>query len=611
MFFRTSSRSPHWHVLGFALLAMSQGLLLFAQPGFSIPAATAQVTAELLDRQDWYGELEAGGRQFRFVVTTWLDETGKREGKLISKDEGDQEFTLDNVVVGETELRFEIPSTKAGFAGTSEAGQAIFKGTWSQRGAKLGLEFRAVDAVPVDQPDEVWVGDMQAGLQQLKMQFRVYHKDDGTTKAYFDSLSQKAGGFIADWKGDDLEIAVSVPAVMGKFSGKLADDRATIEGEWTQGTAFPLTLKKAAQPAPYKVLRRPQHPVGDPDYRVEEVAFENPKAGIRLAGTLTCPGDPAGDDSPQKKYPAAILISGSGPQDRDETLLGHKPFWVLADHLTRNGIAVLRFDERGVGKSTGEFQGSTSEDFAEDVRCAVSFLKGHPAIDGKAIGLVGHSEGGLVAPMVAAEDPDVAWIVLLAGPGVNGEQIIYSQGKLIIESAGGSPDDAAKVRILQEACLNAIRDLPADKKVDDLVQSVTDEVARKTNSDGLDEPGARTAMEATVAASLKQLHDPWFRFFARHEPGPVLQKVRCPVLALNGERDVQVDPDLNLPRIEEALLAGGNKRFKILELPELNHLFQTSKTGSTVEYESIEETFAPAALKVLADWIAEQSAAAR
>jgi uncharacterized protein len=627
MFRLTVDRCSMSLVRAFVLLVFVQGMLFAGQHPISISSAVAQVSEHGLDSQVWYGEMEAHGRQFRFVMTTWLDETGKRNGKLISKDEGEQEFELDKVVVTDSDLQFELPSTKATFKGKAEPGEKKFKGAWKQRGASIDLEFNAVEAVPEDKPDEVWVGDLKAGFQQIKMQMRVYRDGDGKTRAFFDSLSQKAGGFIAEWKANDNEISISVPAVGGEFKGKLSEDGESLAGHWKQGSSFPLTLKRASEPAPYKVLSRPQNPVGEPGYRVEEVTFENPRAGIRLAGTLTFPGDPKDSEPPAIKYPSAILISGSGPQDRDETLLGHKPFWVLADYLTRNGIAVLRFDERGVGKSTGDFAGSTSENFADDVRSAMDFLKQHPVIDPEKIGLIGHSEGGLVAPMVAAESPDVAWIILLAGPGVNGEQILYSQGKLIIESAGGSPEDAARFLILQEVTFDAMRDVPVDGKIDDLIEPAVetiiervkanaerdkkDDASADSDADDIENPDVRKGLTSMVEANLKQMHDPWFRFFAKHEPGPVLQKVRCPVLALNGERDVQVDSGLNLPKIEEALIAGGNTRFRILEMPELNHLFQTSKTGSLTEYEDIEETFAPAALKVIGDWIREQTAISR
>ncbi len=241
-------------------------------------------------------------------------------------------------------------------------------------------------------------------------------------------------------------------------------------------------------------------------------------------------------------------------------------------------------------------------------------------IDGKQIGLIGHSEGGIVAPLVAVKDPSIAWIVMLAGPGVNGEEILYSQGKLIVEAAGGSKSDTLRQRVMQEVVFNAMKGVNPGASIDDQVQPAVDTFIKQLKS-ALVEQGelksvdetvdfeteeARQAISVLIRANMDQMHLPWFRFFATHEPGPVLEKVRCPVLALNGQRDVQVDPKLNLPKIEAALRAGGNTQVKTMELPELNHLFQTATTGALSEYESIEETFAPSALKAVTEWILGQ-----
>ncbi len=313
---------------------------------------SAQLVDQATGGQWWYGELVSPGRTFRFAIQTQPDETGKWQAKLKTLDEGNQSLELSNVVLTDREFKFDLPATKAKYQGTRDPDGKEIVGQWTQGAAKLKLNFRQVDAIPQDQPNEVWLGELVAGGQKLKLQMRVYRLEDGKTTAYFDSLSQQVGGFQAEWSATGDQIAAKVPAVNGKYAGTMNAAGDSITGEWNQGVAMPLVWKKADSVAGFevKILRRPQHPKGKPDYRVELVKFKNPEAGIELAGTLTYPGDPQATQPSDKRFPVAVLISGSGPQDRDETILGHKPFWVLADHLTRAGIAVLRFDERGVGE---------------------------------------------------------------------------------------------------------------------------------------------------------------------------------------------------------------------------------------------------------------------
>lgn len=377
-------------------------------------------------------------------------------------------------------------------------------------------------------------------------------------------------------------------------------------------------MKKIEQPKSSDLTppKRPQTPQPPFPYDAEEVVFENSAAEIKLSGTLTLPHS-AND---KQRFPVAVLVSGSGPQDRDESLYGHKPFWVLADHLSRNGVAVLRYDERGVGKSSGKFDSATTADFAQDAACAVDFLKKHSRIDPKKIGLIGHSEGGLVAPLVASQDAQVAWIVLMAGPGVNGEQIMYSQGRLMILAAGGDETTAQRNRLIQEVAFSAAKELKPSEisgeipseipsaTLDTLAEQVLESAKKLEGSeqeigDAEKQAAIKKLLVETIRANLEAMNTPWFSFFKAHEPGPVLERVRCPVLAINGEKDTQVDPKLNLPKIAESLKAGGNQNVTTMELASLNHLFQTAQRGALSEYETIEETIAPLALKSISDWL--------
>ncbi len=294
-----------------------------------------------------------------------------------------------------------------------------------------------------------------------------------------------------------------------------------------------------------------------------------------------------------------MLITGSGPQDRDETLFGHRPFKVLADFLTRRGFAVLRADDRGVGRSTGRFAGATTEDFAGDAEALVDFLMRQPGIDGMRVGLLGHSEGALIAPMVAARDPRVAFIVLLAGPGVRGDSLMLRQGDDMRRAAGFSDSAIALQHRLSAQVLEIIRTEP-----DTAIAVARARAATRAGLAALPERAALGDLDRATDEQVRRLSTPWFRWFLAHDPRPVLRQVRCPVLALNGEKDTQVAWEPNLAAIETALREGGDRDVTTRMLPGLNHLFQTADSGSLAEYGRIEETLAPAALEILGEWLA-------
>ncbi|NNE47318.1 MAG: alpha/beta fold hydrolase [Rhodothermales bacterium] len=438
------------------------------------------------------------------------------------------------------------------------------------------------------------MGRLNAGGTQLRIVFHIEEGDDGVLTGTLDSPDQGATGIpLGEISGSGSSITIQLPAVAGTYEGTIETDRSAIEGTWSQGGG---TLPLRLEPADDESIRlpdRPQQPRPPYPYIEEEVGFDNTHADIRLAGTLTIPEG----DGP---FPAAILISGSGPQNRDEALLGHRPFHVLADYMTRKGIAVLRYDDRGIAESTGDFATATSVDFAEDASAAVDFLKGRSEIDSERIGLVGHSEGGLIAPVVAADRDDLGYIVLMAGPGVTGEEILYEQGAVILRAGGADEERIASNRATQEAMFEiAMSDAPLDEVREKLRAFLVQTV------EGMDEQ-ERTASglsEAMIEPQVQQVASPWMRFFLSYDPRPTLEKVTCPTLVINGEKDLQVPPYQNLPEIERALTKGGNTNFRIVEMEGLNHLFQTSETGAPSEYAAIEETFSPKAMQVIADWI--------
>jgi hypothetical protein len=380
---------------------------------------------------------------------------------------------------------------------------------------------------------------------------------------------------------DSLILTVSI--IAGSFGGKFAGD--SVVGTWSQsGAKLPLILRKSGN---ISELVRPQTPKPPFPYLEKEVSYINPESGFKMAGALTLP-------KAKDKVPAVILISGSGAQDRDESLFGHKPFWVIADFLTRNGIAVLRVDDRGIGGSEGKTSEATSIDFAGDVLASFRFLQTQPEIDSQKIGLIGHSEGGLIAPIVAGKNVDVAFVVLLAGPALPGEQIVYEQQKLILLQAGMSEEQANEAHLSQEEIFSVLKtETDSVKRNEKLKEIMSNGMYNLMNDE----------LKTSIENQIKTVDNKWFRFFLTYDPYPALTKLSCPVLALNGEKDLQVPPQSNLRIIEKALKEAGNKNFKIMEIPGVNHLFQTCKTGAVTEYAEIEETISPAVLEILKDWI--------
>lgn len=427
-----------------------------------------------------------------------------------------------------------------------------------------------------------WIGTLEPAGTKLRIALHVSQAPAGALQATFDSLDQGATGLPVDEIRLDLNIVrFSLKQAGATFQGKLIGD--SIDGEFRQsGFAMKLVFHRGVAEPP----KRPQNPVPPYPYISEDAEFQNRAAGITLSGTFTIPREAAGA-AKTRKPPAVVLIVGSGPHDRDESILGHKPFLVLADYLTRHGIAVLRYDKRGVGKSKGVYKTATSADFAADASAAVDSLMARPDIDHRRIGLIGHSEGGILAPMVAAERKDIAFLVLLAGTGVNGERVVLEQTDTMSRAEGMSEAEIARQHKRVErvvAILKAEPSIPAAEK--------------------------KIHAEFGYSPEVDQLllhNDAWSRYFLTYDPATALEKLKMPVLALIGELDRQVAPDENLAAIAQALRRAGNDRSTMVRLPGLNHLFQTAATGAPSEYVRIEETIAPAALETITLWIRRQT----
>lgn len=445
-----------------------------------------------------------------------------------------------------------------------------------------------------------WFGLLSVPNGKLTLVFHVTKSGD-EFKATMDSPDQNVTGlpmdkvsFIAN------QLIINFAASQIVYTGTFLPDSNKINGVFAQGGGkFPLNLSHDRLTVQKAVLKaRPQDPK-EFTYKQEEVVFPNSKAGIQLAGTLTLPAI-------GKATKIVILITGSGPQNRNEEIaqFNHRPFLVLSDWLTRNGIAVLRYDDRGVEKSTGNFKGATTADFADDAEAAVNYIKSRPDLKSLSIGLIGHSEGGLIAPMVACRNKDVKYVVLLAGPGIPCFELLLEQN-----------EDMMRVLKLPESSVAESRAINTQLYKYTVAQQTLPGEALKPKLDSVYiQYSATYAKTAADSAAIKQqagiagstLVDPWIRYFLSAVPADYLSKLKCPVLALNGTLDLQVSAKSNLPAIKTALTKSGNKHFEIVPMAGLNHLFQKAITGNVDEYEKIEETMNPAVLTKVTSWINQQ-----
>jgi pimeloyl-ACP methyl ester carboxylesterase len=481
------------------------------------------------------------------------------------------------------------------------------RGHWAV--AALSLLFAHADAQepgaspPAPRPAQIagiWQGALELPTgARLRLVVNL-REEGGALTGTMDSVDQGARDLPIDSiQLTNRRLLFTMSAIGGRYEGELAASGDELVGTWSQGGgSLPLTLRRDAN---MPVIARPQEPTRPLPYREEEVAYDS-TPGVRLAATLTLPQGVG-------PFPAVVLITGSGPQDRDESIAGHRPFYVLADALTRRGIAVLRADDRGVGGSTGSIAGAaTTEDFATDALAGVRFLGARTDVRSDAIGLVGHSEGGLVAPLAATraapEAAGIQFLVLLAAPGVPLGDILAEQQRLIL-GALGVPQAMmdANARVLEQLIAIALEEPDRDRAMVAMRALLTDQSAT------LYPEGVRQAATAQLESQVQQLSSAWMRWLLAYDPLPALRSLEIPVLALFGERDLQVPPAQSKPPLESALRNAGHPGSRVVELPGLNHLFQAAATGSPAEYATIEETMNAAALELIGSWIVEQAAA--
>jgi uncharacterized protein len=562
-----------------------------AQTQASAPRV-ATATAPVMEGT-WAGTLETGDTLLHLVLHIARGDQDSFRATLDSLEQGvygiEASFSRNAAAI-----KIEVPSVGASFEGTLSADHHSIEGTWSQGGASLPLVFqrqlRAASTGGKRPPDAiaaaegVWQGVLETNGMHFRLQLHISHDEQRQLTAKLDSIDQGISGFPATNVTEKAStIHFDLSAVQGVYDGTLDATGNVIHGTLEQsGNASTLNFRRSDQIPP---LRRPQTPVKPYPYKEAEIVFANTAAGVTLSGTLTLPQG-AGP------FPAAILLAGSGALDRDEAESGHRPFLVLADYLTRKGIAVLRYDKRGIGKSTGDYDSATTADFAGDAEAALAFLKSREDIAARKIGLIGHSEGGVIAPMIASRSSDVAWIILLAGPATKGAETLLLQSDLIARADGMNDEQVAK-------------SLDFDRQAYTLVRQEKDRAALENKLDDLVKvSGLGPGMPSGVLQ--RQIHwtsSPWFRYFLDYDPAPALQATKCPVLALVGEKDLQVPPKENLPLLRKALEEGGNKDFQVIELAGLNHAFQHCYMGAPSENRAIEETFAPEALSAISKWI--------
>ncbi len=540
----------------------------------------------------WHGVLDAPVGKLTLVFTIEKNEDGTLRASMESPDQAPgRQIPVASVAVSGNRLTMAIPAIGGRYEGVWSASTRRWEGTFSQgMDVPLVLERGAPAArAVVTGMDGVWEGRVTRNGVDLRLIVRVRTDERGTTVT-FDAPDMAATGIpVSGFARTGDAIVFKIPASGARYEGTLAGENR-MSGTWTLPgqAAATVVFERTRMDAEPEPRVRPQTPKPPFPYRSEDVVFENAAAaGATLAGTLTLP--PGGGP-----FAAAILISGSGPQDRDETIRGHKPFAVLADHLTRSGIAVLRYDDRGVGASTGDFAAATSADFATDASAAVRYLRTRIEIDHDAIGFIGHSEGAMIGPIAAAGNDGVAFLVLLAGPGTTTVELLRTQRRLMGLSQGAAQEELDRADpvfvTVVEAVLAARDEAEAETRVRALL-----------TADALEALGAQ---EESRELAVRQFTSPWFRWFIRYDPAQVLSRIDVPVLALNGTLDVQVPADANLAGIAAAL--AHNPDVTIRRLAGLNHLFQTARTGALGEYADIEETFAPQAMGIIVAWLHER-----
>lgn len=469
-------------------------------------------------------------------------------------------------------------------------------GPWTGIVVALCVSLLVSPTVPAQEAGDLageWMGTIDAGIVPLRIVVAVEHPTEGGLAATFNSVDQGASLPVPTITVENGTLRFAIPQIDGSYEGRVRSDGQQIVGTWRQGgRSFPLSLERLDEPFS---LNRPQHPKPPFPYTTEDIEVRNESAEIALACTLSVPPGTS-------RFPTVLFLSGSGAQDRDETLMGHRPFLVIADHLARRGVASLRCDDRGVGGSEGNVFLSSLDDQAGDAEAAIGFLASHPAVNRDRLGLLGHSEGALLAPLVASRNERVGFLVLLAPPGVPMADLVLRQARDLMESRGVDPELIR--RALEDEADELVLIANPSVSREELVARLEARAEKRRRTFAPEELAALNLTDQEVAQAIQQVATPWFRSLLRQDPGAFLSRVDIPVLALFGSKDLQVAADVNAPAVERALDRAPTSNVTVRVLPGLNHLFQHATSGAIEEYGRLEETFAPEALKAIVDWIA-------
>lgn len=543
----------------------------------------------------WRGKIDPEGAAIELVFHIEANQDGGWSGTVDTPAQSSYGLPLSGISVdGDGSVTIAVAATGGLYqANLQDSGQRL-EGTWKQGGAELKLECKreaALAPMPTELSDAligIWEGPLSVGAIELRIVLNLQTQDGGKLGGYMVSPDQSPAE-MAVTRVDHLEgrrSRICVGIAFLALEMDLSDDGQELSGSFHQGRGkFDIALTRKEQ---ISSVRRPQEPKPPFPYKAEEVSYENKAAGVTFAGTLTLPEGTG-------PFPAVLLISGSGAQDRDESIFQHRPFLVIADHLTRQGIAVLRVDDRGVGGTSAgnDPENATTEDFVGDAICGVDFLWQRKEIAKGQIGLIGHSEGGVIAPMASVRDERIAYIILLAGTGVRGDQLLMRQNELVSRASDTDEEEIQTGLALNRKLFDVV--------LRDDLDSAGQAAEIKKILDAAED------MDQDQADQIKaQLGNRWIQWFIRHDPVPTLEKVQIPVLALNGTLDLQVPCQENLDAIKSALQRGGNRDHETIAYPNLNHLFQHCETGAITEYAKIEETFSTEVLDKMTSWIQRQ-----
>jgi uncharacterized protein len=567
------------------------------------PIAQAQPPATVQPSEIWVGVLDVEQAKLRLQLNLQIDAAGKATGELLSLDQTSTPLPITGVIRSKDQLAFSVPNLRLAYEGTIEGdeGAEIASGILVQQGKKIELVFRRSKEAVVITHKSTWNGQFSVGPQRYDFQFRVFVDNFGTSSAILDSFTEGQWGIPCEFLKKESQIIFRNRRTKGEFVGSLNADGTTVEGNWIQGAqSIPVTLRQVPIDQTREAkFNRPQTP--NPPFPYQQKNFGivvnqiDPKfePNVGIAGTATLPEAAAGEKS---AFPTVILISGTGQQDRDFTVLGHKPFAILADHLTRRGFAVIRYDDRGAGQSVGETSRATTLNYANDAEAVFRWAQQQPEFDPKKIVLLGHSEGATIAGMIAMRQPDVAGIILLAGTGTNGRQAFLNQNAAIAR-VSEIPDDVIQKQqeFFNEIFAEAEKAPIGLPKIQELVQT---HFAQLSDQQKIDYGISNLPR---VAQTLLEL--PWMKFYLDYDPRAALAYIKCPIVSLFGEKDLQSNPEIQMPAIKQAVEVAQNLDFEQDVFAGLNHLFQPSQTGSPREYYAIEKSFDESALEYISNWL--------